>query len=344
MSEWIWLGLILLTLWPWCFYPACLLLFPKKGFVGALEDRTEGVLRICLNQIPRKEWLDVWNRTLEKFPEIRLEIGLDGFSDKGWLSGLTCPERVRVFCFEVRVGKSALLNVMASQSEIQAGLLFLADADTHFQPEDLRTLSRALGEEVGLVAAEVEYEEAEAFEIRYMKWENRLRREENARGFHAGLSGALMCLRVADFQPLQADCPSDMELCLQLVCRGKPSIALPEVKVFESLAHRDLARRRTRTLIRGFRCVLRYIPILLEARAFNTVFSLIFRKILRWLSPVFLLLSFLIAFQTGHPAVFLIGTLLVLLRLIGPSRGMYLIQAWLLAIWDILRGRKHVAW
>lgn len=344
MPEWFWFVLVLLALWPWCLYPVVLLFFPKKTFPPASFESAESVLRICLNGVPRQEWIQIWNQALDRLPSLWLEIGLDGDHRGEWCQSFSCPERVRIQIFAPKTGKSVILNALARQDEMKSGLLYLADADTRFQPEDLLRLAEALGGEIGLVAAEVEYEGEDHFEARYIRKENRLRREENARGFHAGLSGALMCLRAADFEPLQPGCPSDMELCLQLICRKKASIALPDVRVFESLSQRNLTQRRTRTLIRGLHCVLLYLPRLIRTGAFKTAFSLLFRKLWRWLSPAFLLLAFLCAWQTSHPAVFSIGTFLVLLGLIGPSRGIYLMQAWVLALWDFLRGRSHVAW
>lgn len=210
--------------------------------------------------------------------------------------------RIRLVRSPARAGKSGVQNLAVQHS--RGDILFFTDADTRVRPEVLQLLVENLADpRAGLISAEVHFgspEDAVACaQSFYWRFELFLRRLESDLGILATASGSAFAMRRELFRPLPTcygdDCIAPLDVRLQ----GYRVLHEPRAVVFDRLPHsiQGELRARIRMTARNWSGTLARGSILNPFRFPLTSLGLLFHKLLRWLTPFLLAITF--AANTG---------------------------------------------
>src|SRR5207249_2121482 len=147
------------------------------------------------------------------YPQERLEIVLasDGSTDDTVARAKAYEDAgVKVFAFETRCGKPAVLNALIPK--VQGELIVLADARQRFEPKALRVLVRSFGDpQVGAASGELMLTPATKGGMisegagAYWRYEKFIRRHESRVDSTVGATGAIYAIRRDLFEPIPAD-------------------------------------------------------------------------------------------------------------------------------------------
>ncbi|MFC1706940.1 glycosyltransferase [Planctomycetota bacterium] len=234
-----------------------------------------------------------------RYPENRLEVlvASDGSTDGTDEEVGTFDEpRVRLFRPESRQGKTDTQNraVETAKGEI----LLFTDADTRFDAGFLEAIVRpfsdpAVGGADGhlLFAREQGDLVAESQGI-YWAQELSIRARESRLGCLAVATGACLALRRALFRPMSASVGEDCLIPLDVVRQGYRMVHVSGALAFDRMPSTpaDELRTRARMTLRNWQGTWMYADLLNPLRHPRVAFALWSHKILRWLSPLFLIL------------------------------------------------------
>jgi cellulose synthase/poly-beta-1,6-N-acetylglucosamine synthase-like glycosyltransferase len=201
---------------------------------------------------------------------------------------------VVVHYFPQRAGKMAAINRIIP--ELQTDIVVLSDANVIYAPDALRKLLRNFADEsIGAVSGRVTLMSDQPIpgipERLYYRYEWIIQRLESRMGSLIGVDGAMYGMRRDLFQAIPDHVVlDDFVISMNIAKQGKRVVYEPEAKGYEaSAASFDIElRRRSRivagaiqSLLRGEGCPRLTQPLLL--------FKYISHKVLRWVTPVFLL-------------------------------------------------------
>lgn len=129
----------------------------------------------------------------------------------------------------------------------------------------------------------------------YWKLEQFIRSSESDLGVLISLPGWGFAVRKRDFVPLDADTGDDMVLPMELALKGKISVLAPKAFVTDSMpdTFRGEMKARQRITLRNLTALMRRKRLLNPLRDPFMAFGIWSHKLLRWLSPVFMLLMLL---------------------------------------------------
>lgn len=238
------------------------------------------------------------------YPEERIEllIGDDASSDDTLARAQAAAagsERIRLIPF-ARSGKATVINALMQQTD--AEIFVLTDATSRHAPDSIARLARWLTRpEIGVAAASLIYEKPEAApgsdtgEGLYWRLETFMRRAESDLGAAMQPSGACYALRREDARPIPVDSlADDLHLPLSVVAEGKRLIIDPDARVYEELAVDQATefRRRVRIGTGSFQILSRFVRLLWPGHG-RLWYSYVSHKVLRWLGPVWMLVSLL---------------------------------------------------
>lgn len=218
--------------------------------------------------------------------------------------------RIRLLKSEARAGKSGVQNLAAKQA--RGELLFLTDANTRIPAEGLRRLvGNFANPRVGLVSATVHFLTGEDAVSRgqglYWRYEYFLRQAESDIGTLATGGGAALAIRRDLYSPLPPHYGDDCILPLDVRLKGYLVLNDPCVVVFDSSPHSVAGelRSRVRMTARNWAGTLSRPGLLNPFRFPLTAWGLISHKLLRWLTPFFLLVILILntALVLRHEAV-----------------------------------------
>jgi cellulose synthase/poly-beta-1,6-N-acetylglucosamine synthase-like glycosyltransferase len=213
--------------------------------------------------------------------------------------------RIRLLRSEGRAGKSGAQNLAVEQA--RGDLLFLTDANTRTPAATLQLLSRNFADRcVGLVSATVHFitgsDAVSKSQGLYWRYEYFLRQAESDIGILATGGGAAMMMRRELYSPIPPWYGDDCILPLDVRLQGYLVLNDPDAVVFDSAPHSVAGelRSRIRMTARNWTGTLSRSALLHPLRCPLTAVGLISHRLLRWLTPFFLL------------AVLLLNTVLVL--------------------------------
>ncbi|MCA9063817.1 MAG: glycosyltransferase [Planctomycetaceae bacterium] len=193
------------------------------------------------------------------------------------------------------LGKTATQNMAVR--DIESDILLFVDADISFEPQFLKSVARSFAApEVGAVDGRLLYPsrggsaevEGQGF---YWKYELRLRDLESRLGILAVMTGACMSIRRELFVEMDPSIGEDCIVPLDIVQQGYRVIhatSAQAVDRFEDGLGVTL-RRRIRMTLRNWQGTWTRPSLLNPFRYPRIAFALWSHKLLRWLSPVFLL-------------------------------------------------------
>lgn len=207
------------------------------------------------------------------------------------------PQRLKVHIFNERQGKANILNHLRKHAT--APLLLLTDANIMFPANAVRKLAAAMSDgTIGACGGIIEYQQVEKKGIArqendYLNLENRLKlAESRLLKLCIGLEGGCYLIRRELFRPIpQRFFMEDFFITLHVLSQGKKIALNNQARVNEdiSVSPKEEFKRKVRISIGNFQNLIFYGPLLVK-RFWPVGFSFLFHKILRWLTPFFMIL------------------------------------------------------
>ncbi|WP_323813273.1 glycosyltransferase family 2 protein [Cellvibrio sp. NN19] len=184
--------------------------------------------------------------------------------------------------------------------EAKGEILVFSDVATEIPADALQKLLAYFQDpSVGAVSSEdrfISQDGAVAGEGAYVKYEMWLRRQESKLAGLVGLSGSFFAVRKSLCDEWDIHSPSDFNTALNTAKAGLKAVTAPDVLGF----YQDLKdpskeyQRKIRTVIRGMTGLSRHAEVLGFGKFGFFSFQVISHKLMRWLTPWFLLLFFLL--------------------------------------------------
>ena len=281
-----------------------------------------------------------------------------------------CCDRVRLFRQEKRLGKSAGLTRFCP--EARGEILIFTDANSIFKADATAKLLRNFDDDkVGYTVGRQLYHDQDehssatsekfywSLVLLLKQWESRL-------SSVVGADGAIYAIRKSLFEPLVADDINDFLLPLKTVVKGYKGVFEPDAVCYERAAPNFASefRRKFRIVNRSLLAVAKVPQALNPFRVGVFALQLLCHKVLRWLSPVFLGLTFLsvsvLIFLDPTPFTFLVhltmvaGSCLAMLHFLSFFRRWAIVSlayyylmvnvAALVGIMMLLSGRSIATW
>lgn len=249
------------------------------------------------------------------YPADRLEIlvGSDASSDntETLIREIAAQDkRVRLFPFRARRGKPSLVNDLVREARYP--IIVLTDANVMLKPETLyRMIRHFRSAKIGLVGANIvnigqRNDGISKQETSYIARENLIKyREGIVWGTMMGPFGGCFALRKQLFREIPAGfLVDDFFICMQVIQNAYLAINELDAICYEDVSNdiRQEYRRKARISAGNFQN-LRTFSSLLRKPFSAAGFTFISHKVLRWLTPFFLLISFVCLFFLSfqHP-------------------------------------------
>jgi cellulose synthase/poly-beta-1,6-N-acetylglucosamine synthase-like glycosyltransferase len=235
------------------------------------------------------------------YPKDRLEIIVvsDGSTDgtDRLLAELNEP-LMRVHRIAVQRGKTACQNAAAAMAKHE--LLFFTDATVMHPPVSLKILVRGLTDPtVGCVTGRPVFNRDDGAASRGQgkreKYEMFLRTKLGEAGTLFGAQDCMYVIPRKLYMPVRADLDSGFVGPLQLLDKGYRTIYEPKAIAFidrRPPTIQDEFARRSRIALRGMRGLLYMKRLMNPFRHGFVAIALLSTRLLRWLSPVFLIVLF----------------------------------------------------
>jgi cellulose synthase/poly-beta-1,6-N-acetylglucosamine synthase-like glycosyltransferase len=224
------------------------------------------------------------------------------------------------------LGKTATQNLAMKQ--IDSELVVFTDADVEFELQWVRRVVRCFQDiRVGAVDGRLYYgrpttADVQACEGHYWRYEMKLRDLESRLGILAVLSGCCFAMRRALFVEMDPAIGEDCIVPLDIVCGRHLVVHEPTALVYDEFGNDSAVtlRRRIRMTLRNWQGTWTRSQLLNPFRHPGYAFALWSHKILRWLSPVFLLTATLTS-----AALLVVQPSLASLAMFGPFAGLFLL-------------------
>jgi cellulose synthase/poly-beta-1,6-N-acetylglucosamine synthase-like glycosyltransferase len=211
--------------------------------------------------------------------------------------------RVRLTCNQERAGKAATLNRLARLA--QGELLFFTDANTHIEPECLKTIVRHFANpKVGCVTgmernvAGREASTMTAGSNAYLEYESTISSLESGLGSVLVCDGSIYCLRRDLFTELDPELANDLEHPVRIGGAGWSIIYEPQARSWECCTSSETEefRRRRRIAAQGALAMWRLRH---QLRGFR-FWQFLSRKFMRWLTVLPLTVALATSFLLRH--------------------------------------------
>lgn len=262
------------------------------------------------------------NRLAIDYPEDKLVLVfiIDGYS--GGLNNLFngTAKNVKVYETGERGGKTRALNKFIPM--LDSEILVFSDANSLYRPDSVKKLVRNFKKpEVGGVCGELRYVDDELPDMTgklsnvYMKYEQFVKIAESKVSTLTVYNGAIYAIRKPIHQEMNPQAANDFQHPVQVALKGYKSVYEPEAVAFENTVKNDSVefKRTVRITARGWKGFFAYPQIInpFKTGLFSIQFA--FRKLLRWLSPLFLILLFGGTFMLREQAIFYLFFLIQIL-------------------------------
>jgi cellulose synthase/poly-beta-1,6-N-acetylglucosamine synthase-like glycosyltransferase len=192
-------------------------------------------------------------------------------------------------------GKTAALLDTLGQIDLDVEVVVFSDANAMYEPNALRALVRHFADpRVGAVAGEVTYTDAGS-ERFYRRYENWIKRWESAQGSCLAAEGSIFAARRSLIPVVDPTHVEDLAIPLGIALSGYDVVYEPEARSTEEyrLPLGAQFRRRRRIVNRAIRTVAAYPDILKPWRSGTRSMMFFSHRVLRWATPVALLLALL---------------------------------------------------
>jgi cellulose synthase/poly-beta-1,6-N-acetylglucosamine synthase-like glycosyltransferase len=215
---------------------------------------------------------------------------------------------LRLLAFD-QIGKSAAQNGAVAQ--VVTEIVALADAESEFDSNYLRNITRPfLDPRVGCVTGNLHMHGGKGSVAEgqgwYWRYELKLRELESRLGILAVASGSAMAFRRVAFRPLPPDVGEDCLIPLDCALQSFRVVHATTALAWDSMNHEESREfeARVRMTLRNWVGTWRRSRLLNPLRHPGYAFALWSHKVLRWLSPAFLLaMTFSSVFLLGTPGL-----------------------------------------
>jgi cellulose synthase/poly-beta-1,6-N-acetylglucosamine synthase-like glycosyltransferase len=237
------------------------------------------------------------------YPKDKLEIIIvsDGSSDKTVLKAKEFVNfGIKVIEEKERKGKTNAQNL--GVKNCSGEVVVFSDANTMLEKNSLRNIVECLvsSPQIGCASGLLIYKSAHNSygEAKYQKFETTIKKLESLFCSLTGVNGAFYAIRKDDYVPLPPNIISDFVEPLEIYrTKGKISVLCEGAVAFEEEPYKDntkgIIARKSRILLRGLYGIIYEKSLLNPLRYPKMSFELLSHKLVKWFSPVLLLLIYL---------------------------------------------------
>lgn len=193
---------------------------------------------------------------------------------------------------EGRVGKTECQNRVADL--LDEDILVFSDANSMYEPDAISELVSRFTPEVGCVVGELRYRESSDVEGEsfYWKYESQIKRLESE--FYSLITGngSIYAVRTSSYVPQPSHRISDFTEPLSIIRNGERVKYAPGAIAWEDTGSStgEELDRRIRIVTRSWNSMAEFTDLLNPLRDAKVAYQLISHKIIRWLSPVLLVI------------------------------------------------------
>ncbi len=207
---------------------------------------------------------------------------------------------IKLFSIGERKGKTNAINIV--MAELTCDIVAFSDANSFYAPDAIKLLvNHFQNKQIGGVCGKLLYNGKsrsrfnETSEGMYWKYENWIKSNESKVSKLIVFNGSIYAIRRELHKTMNIQAANDLQHPLQVLMQGYNNIYAPEAVACEKTSHdeRSEFRRHVRIALRGWKGLAAYPQILLPGRYGLLSFHLFARKVLRWLSPLFLITIFI---------------------------------------------------
>lgn len=260
--------------------------------------------------------------------KLSITVGSDGSDDgtEDIVKAMSHPEvDIQVISYP-RSGKTSIVNRLVA--EASADILILTDANVMFCRETIPALIRPFGqEEIGLVGADIRSKEGRSDgiaqqETEYLQRENRMKYKEGAIwGTMMGAFGGCYAMRRNLFKPVPEHfLVDDFHVTMSVLGQGQDAILEPKAICLEDVSSKlsEEFRRKVRMSTGNFQNLRAFAPMLISARR-GLSYAFLSHKVLRWLTPIFILSALISSFILHNESLFyLLAFYLIAIACVTP--------------------------
>lgn len=276
---------------------------------------------------------------------------------------------VRLERIEGRVGKTQCQNQVAET--VNADIIVFSDANSMYESSAISNLVQEFSEGVGCVVGELRYRQANGTEGEsvYWRYEQLIKKLESKVGSLVTGNGSIYAVQNESYVPLASETISDFAEPLAIVSNGETVKYAPDAVAWEdtgSSTQTELSRR-IRITTRCWNTLVDYLHLLNPIDYSLFSYQLLSHKLLRWLSPIFLILicitnlllvalysrkayRYILSLQTAFYSAAVVGWLFDRAGKSAPTIlhvPYYFIVAnygMLAGLWNFLKGKNVVTW
>jgi len=239
------------------------------------------------------------NTTDLDYPKERIEVVVlsDASTDQTDAIAIAFGNQgVRLMRAEGRVGKSANLSRFVPQT--QGSILVFSDANSIYRSDAVKRLMGHFSDpKIGYVVGAQRYRpkgigSTHDTENQYWELELKIKEWESNVSSVVGADGAIFAMRRELFEPLDDSDISDFLGPLRIVSRGYRGVFEPTAICYESSVT-SMSRnfeRKVRIITRSLQAILKVPSVLMPWRVGWFAIQVWLHKVLRWFSPVFIIL------------------------------------------------------
>ena len=336
--ELIFFATLFLSVYSYTIFPVLLSilgkLFPSPWIKGDCSPAVTIIISAYNEEKDIEE--KVRNALLLNYPEDKLEVivSSDGSDDRTneIVSGIK-DKRLILRAFRGRLGKTECLNKVIP--DIQGEIVIFTDANSMFESDMLQHLVKNFYDPaIGAVSGWTKYCNPDSGEDTtglYAKLEKKTKLDESKVSSCVGADGAIFAIRKELYVPLGANDINDFIIPLNIIKQGKRVILDKNIYCVEETTKgvKNIYSRQVRITTRTAWAIRRNIDLLNIYKYGSFSFFLLSHKVLRLLTPLFLLTAFILnIFILNESPIFIatfIGQLLFwlagLIGLIGLVKG-----------------------
>lgn len=307
------------------------------------------------------------------YPEDKLEIllGSDGSIDNtNKIIKYKKNDRIKIFLYDVRVGKTGVLNKLVPESTGE--ILIFSDASSIYEHNALKEIIKPFKDKnIGGVCGRLLFKNNNANpggegEKLYWSYETAIKKLESKINSFVGASGAIYAIRKKLFRKLPEEAIiDDFLISMSILIKGYKLIFREEAVAYETTAGsmKDEFKRRVRIGSGNFQSI-KYLRPLLFNKNIKRVITFWSHKLLRWTVPIALLILlitniFLFGLNTFFSIALIMQGILYLSFFLGwfldkknikmgilyiPYYFVFMNLGLLVGFWKFIRNKQSVKW
>jgi len=301
--ELVFIAALFFSVYSYIFFPVLLSILGKVIRNPWNRDDCSPVVTIIISAYNEEKDIEekIKNSLLLDYPENKLEIivSSDGSADRTneIVSGIK-DKRLSLKAFTGRLGKTACLNKVIP--DIKGEIVVFTDANSMFAPDMLKHLVKNFYDPtIGAVSGWTKYRNPDSGEETtglYAKFEKKTKLDESMISSCVGTDGAIFAIRKELYVPLGANDINDFIIPLNIIKQGKRVILDENIYCVEETTRgmKNIYSRQVRITTRTAWAIRRNIGLLNIFKYGSFSFFLISHKVLRLLTPFFLLSTFIL--------------------------------------------------